>query len=139
MPRINAHAVFLHDVLDFVDDGSPSSLDAQNLCCFNDMVGCRLLSDDTLVKVHSQFDEVKERDSSAPSVPITRFKPYPSTSISLSPFSPLRSFTSLTLMMARLMLGTPYTEVLNHESNVQKLNPTLTTTLGRRRFNSLRR
>lgn len=46
MPRIDAHAMFLHDELDLFDDGAPSRLDAKDLRSLDDVIGCRLFADD---------------------------------------------------------------------------------------------
>lgn len=48
MPGINAHTVALHRELNFIDDGSSSSLNTQNLSSFDDVVGGRLFSDNSL-------------------------------------------------------------------------------------------
>ena len=47
VPRINAHTVAGHCELNFVDDSSPSSLNAQNLCSLDDMVGRSMFPNDS--------------------------------------------------------------------------------------------
>lgn len=47
MPRIDTHAVTLHGILNLVDDRSPRSLNPEDLRDLDDVVGGRLLANNT--------------------------------------------------------------------------------------------
>lgn len=51
VPRVNAHTMTGHGILDFVDNCSPRSFYAQNLRGFDDMVGSRMFTDYTCIQL----------------------------------------------------------------------------------------
>ena len=63
VPRVDAHTVALHGVVDLVDDGLPRSFDTENLGYLDDVVGRSVLSDDACQTCNEHLIDAGERAS----------------------------------------------------------------------------